>query len=80
MLVSTVGIQDPEALKAKDIRGAAFMAQSLPSDLGQIAELIDSGVVIPVVSQIFPLEQAAEAQRLVESGHTRGKVVLQVVE
>ena len=80
VLVSTVGIQDPEALKAKDIRGAAFMAQSLPSDLGQIAELIDSGVVIPVVSRIFPLEQAADAQRLVESGHTRGKVVLQVVE
>lgn len=80
VLVSTVGIQDPEALKAKEIRGAAFMAQSVPEDLEQIAQLIDRGVVIPVVSQIFPLKQAAEAQRMVEAGHTRGKIVLQVAE
>jgi len=80
VLVSTVGIQDLEALKAKDIRGAAFMAQSVPEDLEQIAQLIDRGVVIPVVSQIFPLKQAAEAQRMVEAGHTRGKIVLQIAE
>ena len=80
VLVSTVGIQYPEALKAKNIRGAAFMAQSVPADLEQIAKLIDSGAVIPVVSQIFPLKEAAAAQRLLETGHTRGKIVLQIVE
>jgi len=80
VLVSTVGIQFPDALKAKDIRGAAFMAQSVPADLDQIAKLIDSGAVIPVVSQIFPLREAAEAQRVLEEGHTRGKIVLQVIE
>ena len=80
VLVSTVGIQFPDALKAKNIRGAAFMAQSVPADLDQIAELIDSGAVIPVVSQIFLLKDAAEAQRVLEEGHTRGKIVLQIVE
>lgn len=80
VLVSTVGIQFPDALKAKNIRGAAFMAQSVPADLDQITELIDSGAVIPVVSQIFPLKEAAEAQRLLEEGHTRGKIVLEVIE
>lgn len=80
VLVSTVGIQYPDALKAKDIRGVAFMAQSVPADLEQIAAWIDRGVVIPVVSQIFPLKEAAEAQRLLEEGHTRGKIVLQVAE
>jgi NADPH:quinone reductase-like Zn-dependent oxidoreductase len=80
VLVSTVGIQFPDALKAKNIRGAAFMAQSVPADLDQIAELIDSGAVIPVVSQIFSLKDAAEAQRVLEEGHTRGKIVLQIVE
>ncbi|HLZ86936.1 MAG TPA: NADP-dependent oxidoreductase [Puia sp.] len=79
-LVSTVGIQDPEALKARGIRGVAFMAQSGTADLEQIASLIDSGAVIPVVSKILPLKDAAEAQRLSEEGHTRGKIVLQVVE
>jgi NADPH:quinone reductase-like Zn-dependent oxidoreductase len=80
VLVSTVGIQFPDALKAKNIRGATFMARSVRADLDQIAELIDSGAVIPVVSQIFPLKDAAEAQRLLEEGHTRGKIVLQIVE
>lgn len=79
-LVSTVGIQDEEALKPKNIRGVAYMAQSIPADLEQIARLIDSGVVIPVVSCILPLKDAAEAQRMSEAGHTRGKIVLQVVE
>jgi len=80
VLVSTVGIQDPDVLKSKNIRGVAYMAQSVPADLEQIASLIDSGVVIPVVSRIMPLKDAAEAQRLSEEGHTRGKIVLQVVE
>lgn len=79
-LVSTVGIQDPEALKPKNIRGVAYLAKSAPEDLEQIAALIDNGAVIPVVSCILPLKDAAEAQRLSEAGHTRGKIVLQVVE
>jgi NADPH:quinone reductase-like Zn-dependent oxidoreductase len=80
VLVSTVGIQYPDLLRSKNIRGAAFMAQSVPADLEKIAELIDSGAVIPVVSEIFPLKEAATAQRLMEEGHTRGKIVLQVIE
>jgi NADPH:quinone reductase-like Zn-dependent oxidoreductase len=80
VLVSTVGIQDPEALKSRGIRGVSFMAQSTPADLEQIARLIDTGIVIPVVSKIFPLKDAAEAQRMSEQGHVRGKIVLQVVE
>jgi len=80
VLVSTVGIRYPETLKTKEIRGAAFMAQSVPADLQQIADLIDRGVVIPVVSEIFALKEAAKAQRLLEAGHTRGKIVLQVAE
>jgi NADPH:quinone reductase-like Zn-dependent oxidoreductase len=80
VLVSTVGIKDPEALKVKGVRGIAFMAQSRTKDLEEMAALIDSGDVIPVVSKILPLKDAAEAQRLSEEGHTRGKIVLQVIE
>jgi len=79
-LVSTVGIQIADALKEKGIRGASFMAQSIPADLDEITRLIDSGAVIPVVSKIFPLKEAAAAHRFSEEGHVRGKIVLQVVE
>ena len=80
VLVSTVGIQDPNAVKDHGVRGVGFMAQSVPADLEQIAKLIDTGIVIPVVSKIFPLKDAAAAQRMSEQGHVRGKIVLQVVE
>ena len=40
--------------------------------------LLASRTVRPIVSAVFPLEQAAEAHRLLESGAVIGKVVLQV--
>ncbi len=80
IIVSTVGIKDADAIKAKGLRSAAYMAQSRTKDLQQIAQLIDSGAVIPVISKILPLKDAAEAHRIGEKGHVRGKIVLQVVE
>jgi NADPH:quinone reductase-like Zn-dependent oxidoreductase len=80
ILVSTVGIRDEAAVRAKGLRSASYMAKSLPDQLRQIASLIDAGVVIPVISRIFPLEDAAEAHRVSEEGHTRGKIVLQIRE
>ena len=80
VLVSTVGIQNPDTLKERGIRGVSYMAQSVPADLEEIAKLIDTGIVVPVVSKILPLKDAAEAQKMSEEGHVRGKIVLQVVE
>lgn len=40
--------------------------------------LIEGGKLEIRVSQVLPLEQAAEAHRLIESGHTMGKVVLEI--
>lgn len=78
-LVTTVAPESLAAAKKNDITLVGFMAKSIPADLEQIAQLIDSGKVRPVISKIFPLEQAAEAHRLVEDGHTPGKVILKVV-
>jgi NADPH:quinone reductase-like Zn-dependent oxidoreductase len=47
-------------------------------DLRALAELIERGDVTPVVGRTFPLVEAAEAVRLVESGHATGKVVVTV--
>ncbi len=46
--------------------------------LAQVAGLIDAGRFSLPVAQTFPLEQIAEAHRLSESGHVRGKLVLLV--
>ena len=78
-LITTVKPENQEEAKAKSIHIEGFMAQSLPGDLQQIADLIDSGKVKPIVSEIMPLEQAAEAHKKSEKGHTRGKIVLRVI-
>jgi len=45
--------------------------------LGQIAELVDAGVIRPVIDRTWPMEEVAEAHRYGETGHIRGKVVLE---
>jgi NADPH:quinone reductase-like Zn-dependent oxidoreductase len=46
--------------------------------LGEIGELIDAGRFSLPLAHAFPLEEIAEAHRLSETGHVRGKLVLLV--
>ncbi len=78
-LVTTVKPENQEAAKEKNIQVIGYLAQSLPADLQQISDLIDSGKIKPIVTEILPLKDAAEAQRQIESHHTRGKIVLKVI-
>jgi NADPH:quinone reductase len=44
----------------------------------RLAEMLTAGRLHPVVSHVLPLAAAADAHRLVESGHAGGKIVLEV--
>jgi NADPH:quinone reductase-like Zn-dependent oxidoreductase len=44
--------------------------------LAEIGELIESGRLSLPVAQTFPLAEIAEAHRVSEDGHVRGKLVL----
>ena len=46
--------------------------------LGQITQLIEAGVIKPVIDKVFPFEQTNEAMSYVETGRSRGKVVVKV--
>ena len=48
------------------------------SQLKQIAALIESGTIRPVVDKIFPFDATNEALAYVESGRAKGKVVIKV--
>ena len=47
-------------------------------DLEKINALIEAGKLRPVIEKVFPLEQIAEAHRVSEQGHVRGKLVLKI--
>jgi NADPH:quinone reductase-like Zn-dependent oxidoreductase len=47
-------------------------------DLEKINSLIEAGKLRPVIEKVFPLEQIADAHRLSETGHVRGKIVLKI--
>lgn len=59
-------------------RDAAFKSQLAAEVEGNVWPLIASGALKPLIYKIFPLAQAAEAQRLMESSEHRGKILLRV--
>jgi NADPH:quinone reductase-like Zn-dependent oxidoreductase len=78
ILVATLGISSPEAARQYQVRGEGVMVQPDSAQLAEIAALIDAGTVRPMVSMVLPLAAAARAHELGQTGHTRGKIVLQV--
>jgi NADPH:quinone reductase-like Zn-dependent oxidoreductase len=48
------------------------------SELKQIAQLIESGAIRPVVDKVFPFDATNDALAYVESGRAKGKVVIKV--
>jgi NADPH:quinone reductase-like Zn-dependent oxidoreductase len=46
--------------------------------LAKLAELVDEGQLQIEVARAYPLDQAADAHRLLETGHVRGKLVLEL--
>jgi NADPH2:quinone reductase len=60
--------------------GAYAMARpALSREIGEALDaMIADGVVTPIVGARFPLEQGADAMRLIEERAATGKVVLEV--
>ena len=59
-------------------KGRYVMVKSSAADLDEVRALIDGGKVKTFVDRVFPLQQAADAHRYLETGRPRGKVVLSV--
>jgi len=78
ILVTTLKVEDKDAFERKGIYITGMMGQSNPEDLEAIAKLVDEGKVRPFIQKVFPLEKAADASRMSQEGHVRGKIVLRV--
>jgi NADPH:quinone reductase-like Zn-dependent oxidoreductase len=65
---------------AAGVRATGYRVSPDGATLAVISRLLDSGDVRVFVDRVFDLEDAAEAHRAIEAGHTRGKLVLKVAE
>jgi NADPH:quinone reductase-like Zn-dependent oxidoreductase len=79
-IVSIVRDPDPAELEKHGIHGASISVEPNSSELADIGKLIDEKKIKVIVSQTFPLFEAAKAQEQVATGHTRGKIVLKVAD
>ena len=77
-LITIVRPEFQDAAAARNIHMEGFMTQSIPEELEQIKQLIDSGKIKPIVAATMSLREAAKAQILSQEGHIRGKIVLRV--
>ena len=64
--------------KCRKVNYSFVFMKANGAQLQQITNLIDSGVIRPVVERVFPLESTKEAMAYVETGRAKGKVVIKL--
>jgi NADPH:quinone reductase-like Zn-dependent oxidoreductase len=80
ILVGMFSPPSEEVASAHGVRQRYFGLQSNPSELAELARLIDAGQLKPIVTTVLPLSEARWAYDFSQSRHTRGKIVLYVRE
>ena len=78
VIVSITGDPDPAECYKHGIRCSGLMAHPDADVLEELTKLIEANKITPIVSQTFPLAEAAKAHQQIETRHTRGKIVLRV--
>ncbi|MDL5160516.1 NADP-dependent oxidoreductase [Actinomycetospora termitidis] len=77
-LITIAGAPDEAKATELGIEAHTFVLDSNGPRLAEIAGMIDAGDLRPVVTRVLDLDEVAQAHRLIDSGHTHGKVVLRV--
>ena len=79
ILVSILGPPSAEEATRYGVRAGSLLVQPNAAELRELAALADSGKLRTIVETVLPLKEAARAQEINQTLHTRGKIVLQVV-
>ena len=81
VLVSVVSPRPAaDVTKGHDAHFAWFVVEPNREQLIQIGTFIDAGHIRPIVETVLPLSEARQAYEQGSKGHTRGKIVLRVVD
>jgi NADPH:quinone reductase-like Zn-dependent oxidoreductase len=78
IIVSIVDKPKLEALEAHGIRGVMLRCTPKARVLEGLSKLMERRKLSPVISQTFPMANVVQAQDQIATGHTRGKMVLNI--
>ncbi len=73
---SVVSITDGRA--ASEFGGQAIWVRPSSDDLAELVALVADGKLAVTIAEVFDLDHAVDAYRLLETGHTRGKIVVRM--
>ena len=77
-VVRVLSLRIRRQAKRRHVRYAFLFMRANGDQLREIATLIDSGAIRPVVDRVFPFDATNEALAYVETGRAKGKVVVKV--
>src|SRR5947207_2582923 len=76
--VSIVDEPKPAALEAHGIRGVTLRCTPKAGVLEELSKPMEAKKLMPVISQTFAMANVVQAQDQIATGHTRGKIVLNI--
>ena len=78
---STVGVRgDLDRLLDSNLTLHGILVRPEQARLEVLGKMASTGALRPIIDQVLPLEEAAQAHRRLESSHGQGKIVLSVRE
>ena len=78
VIVTVAGRPSEDKAKAKGVRATGMRRETNRQEFDQITRLIDEGRIKVPVTEIIPLDRIQEAIAKSESGHVRGKIVVEI--
>jgi len=79
-LISIAEVPNEKLATKYGVHASFCFVQANSGQLSEISNLIDSGNIKVEIDSVFRLEDIAKAHEKSESGHTRGKIVIQMQE
>lgn len=65
-----------EKVQHKEVRGHTVMMHADKAWMNKLAELLATGILVPFVSKVYTLFEMQDVHKQVESGRTRGKIIV----
>ncbi len=81
IMVLALGFMSRKTTRLARKHGVRFEYLFMRADgqqLGEIAKLVERGIIRPVIDRVFPLDQIHEALAYSESGRAKGKIVIRI--